>query len=39
MRDAFRNFEDAENFVKQRVEKICERKKISVGKVFIFLVL
>ena len=32
------NFEGAENFIKQRIEEICERKKISVELVFYFYV-
>ena len=36
LRDASQNFEGAENFIKQRIEEICERKKISVKEVFYF---
>ena len=34
LRDVSQNFEGAENFIKQRIEEICERKKISVAEVF-----
>ena len=36
LRDVFQNFQGAENFIKQRIEKICEWKKISVKEVFYF---
>ena len=35
-RDVSENFEGAENFIKQRIEEICERKKISIEEVFYF---
>ena len=34
LRDVSRNFEGAENFIKQQKEEISERKKISVEEVF-----
>ena len=36
LRDVFQNFEGAGNFMKQRIEEICEWKKISVEEVFYF---
>ena len=35
LRDVSQNFE-AENFIKQRTEEICERKKIPLEEVFYF---
>ena len=37
LRDISQIFEGAENFIKQPIEEICEKKKISVEKVFYFL--
>ena len=38
LRDVFQNFEGPENFIKQGIEEICERKqrikKISVEEIF-----
>ena len=36
LRDISQIFEGAENFIKQPIEEICEKKKISVEKVFYF---
>ena len=36
LRDVSQNFEGAENVIKQRIEKICERKNKSVEEVFYF---
>ena len=36
LRDVYQNFEEAEKFIKQQTEKICERKKIYVEEVFYF---
>ena len=36
LRDVFQNLEGAENFIKQRIEEICEWKKISVDEVLHF---
>ena len=38
LRDVSKNFEDTEEFIKQRIQEICDRKNnISVEKLFIFL--
>ena len=37
LRDVSKNFEDTEEFIKQRIQEICNRKNISVEKLFIFL--
>ena len=34
LRDVSQNFERPENFTKQQVKVICERKKISVEELF-----
>ena len=34
--EVFQNFEGEENFIKQRIEEICELKKISVEEVMYF---
>ena len=36
LRDVSQNFKGAENFIKQRIAEICERKKISVEEIFYF---
>ena len=36
LRDVSQNFEGAENFIKRQIEKIYERKKISVEELFYF---
>ena len=36
LRDVSRNFEGTENFIKRRIQEICEKKKVSVEEVFYF---
>ena len=36
LRDVSQNSEEAENFFKEQIGEICERKKISVEEVFYF---
>ena len=36
LRDVSQNFEGTENFIEQRIQEICEKKKISVEEVFYF---
>ena len=38
LKDVSQNFEGAENFIKQRIERICEQKKKSIKEVFYFYV-
>ena len=37
LRDVSQNFKGAEDFIKQRIEKICDRKIILGEEVFYFL--
>ena len=37
-REMFQNFEGAEDFIKQRIKEIYDRRKISVEEVFYFYV-
>ena len=37
LRDGSRNFEDTKEFIKQRIQEICDWKKISVEEVVYFL--
>ena len=39
LRDVSQNFEGAEYFIKQRIEKIHERKKTSVEEVWYFILI
>ena len=39
LRDIFQNFERADNLIKERIEDICERKKISAEEAFYFYIL
>ena len=36
LRDVFQIFEGAETFIKERIEELCEQKKISVEEAFYF---
>ena len=36
LREVSQNFEGVEEFIKQRIQEICDRKKISVEEVIYF---